>query len=358
MKFEDQREPYVMNLHCGFQWDGAFAYNYAGDFQSTGNSPSEAQLRSTLAAISMSQPNLQVAGTRFIAEASPTAPKAGITTALVELKREGLPGLSSKVVDGLSRTGPWKRRVKAPVKGSGSDYLNWQFGWLPVISDVQALAKSAIEADSLLRNLYSNEGKVVRRKRGNPDHLRVIDQGSSEQQDAGWPGLVSPAYASPSGGKKFTSYETTRSLWFSGAFMYHLPDHIGSLGKLRGVLNDARYLYGLGVTPVDFWNLIPFSWLADWAVNTGDVLSNLSDQLFSQQVLKYGYVMARTERVEYTHGTYPLSVGGMVAVPRTTRKYVIKQRIQASPFGFGLSWTGFSPYQLSILAALGISRGR
>lgn len=358
MKFEDQREPYFVQWHGGFQYGGSWAYNALGEFQCQSGALSEASIRSTLADISMSQPALQVVGTRFISEASPTAPKAGLTTALYELKHEGLPGISSKVVDGLSKTGPWKRRIKAPVKGTGSDYLNWQFGWLPVVSDVQALAKSVIEADSLLRSLYKDDGKVIRRRRGSSGFERVVDQSSSETSDAGWPTMVSPFYSSISGGKKFVSTETTRSQWFSGAFQYHLPESVTSLGKLRKVMSDARYLYGLGISPVDFWNLIPFSWLADWAVNAGDVLSNLSDQLYSRQVLRYGYVMARTTRTVYTHGTYPLSSGGMVAVPRAMQRYTVEQRIQATPFGFGLSWTGFTPYQLSILAALGISRGR
>jgi hypothetical protein len=35
---------------------------------------------------------------------------------------------------------------------------------------------------------------------------------------------------------------------------------------------------------------------------------------------------------------------------------VTKRRTEANPFGFGVSWKGLSPFQLSIAAALGISR--
>lgn len=358
MKFTDTRESVDLNLHFGNRINGAYAYNYVGAFNCIRDSPSEASIRATMAAISMTQPALQVSGTRFYAEASPTAPKAGISTALYELKHEGLPGLSSSVIDGLGRTGPWKRRIKAPVKGSGADYLNWQFGWVPLISDVRALAKSAMEADSLLRSLYKDNGKVVRRRRGNPNFTRLEDQISTETASQyGVPTMVTSAYSSPSGGKLFTSTETLRSQWFSGAFMYYLPESVTSLGKLQSIMSDTRYLYGLSLSPIDVWNLIPFSWLVDWAFNVGDVLSNLSDQLFNRQVLKYGYVMAHTTRTTYVHGTYPL-VGGLCAVPRAVSVYDVKQRVQATPFGFGLNWASFTPYQFSILAALGISRGR
>jgi len=33
-----------------------------------------------------------------------------------------------------------------------------------------------------------------------------------------------------------------------------------------------------------------------------------------------------------------------------------KERVTASPFGFGLTWDGFTPYQMAILAALGVTR--
>jgi len=33
-----------------------------------------------------------------------------------------------------------------------------------------------------------------------------------------------------------------------------------------------------------------------------------------------------------------------------------KQRVRANPFGFGITWEGLSPFQLSIAAALGISK--
>jgi hypothetical protein len=33
-----------------------------------------------------------------------------------------------------------------------------------------------------------------------------------------------------------------------------------------------------------------------------------------------------------------------------------KKRVPASPFGFGITWDGLSPLQVSILGALGITR--
>jgi hypothetical protein len=214
-----------------------------------------------------------------------------------------------------------------------------------------------MKADELLHQLYADSGKMVRRKRGNSEWMREISQIDLQGNTYGSPTMATGAYGSVQGAKYFSTVRVERSTWFSGAFLYHIPEQITTLGKLRSIASDARYLYGISLSPVDVWNLIPFSWLADWVVNAGDVISNISDQLYNKQVLKYGYTMAHTVRTTNTVLTAPM-VNGAVYTPRLVSTYDIKQRMQATPFGFGLSWDGFTPYQLSILAALGLSRGR
>jgi len=47
---------------------------------------------------------------------------------------------------------------------------------------------------------------------------------------------------------------------------------------------------------------------------------------------------------------------GPVTVPTLTLVAETKVRRPANPFGFGITWGGLSPFQLSIAAALGLSR--
>jgi hypothetical protein len=75
-------------------------------------------------------------------------------------------------------------------------------------------------------------------------------------------------------------------------------------------------------------------------------------------VAKYAYVM-RSER-ETTYLFTPWKIGttqGVLNLDMTSSYYLdSKERHAASPYGFGVGWDDFSPYQLSILMALGLTR--
>lgn len=118
----------------------------------------------------------------------------------------------------------------------------------------------------------------------------------------------------------------------------------------------AKYdvLYGVAPTPDVLWNLAPWSWAVDWFANIGDVIENASNALLYSQVLRYGYVMETTTVTDTYTLESPNFKGGSRFI--TSLETITKKRVKASPYGFGLTWDGFNTYQLSILAALGISR--
>jgi hypothetical protein len=147
-----------------------------------------------------------------------------------------------------------------------------------------------------------------------------------------------------------------RRRWFSGAFTYHVPVDESRYGRLAKQASDARKLYGATIDPEVLWNLTPWSWAADWIANTGDIMSNVSDAITDGLVMRYGYLMEHT----IIKDTYTLAGFDIIGVPSnsliTSFSTETKRRVRATPYGFGLTWEGFTPYQLSILAALGISR--
>jgi hypothetical protein len=136
--------------------------------------------------------------------------------------------------------------------------------------------------------------------------------------------------------------------------MYHLPE--GILGRTVAELDRA---YGVVPGDTTLWNLTPWSWLADWFSNAGNVMQNIDAFLQNSLIMPYGYICH--DITEEYQADWSGSVNRNGWSPMTLSDYVVKHsytRQQANPFGFGLSWDGLSLFQLSILAALGISRGQ
>jgi hypothetical protein len=131
-------------------------------------------------------------------------------------------------------------------------------------------------------------------------------------------------------------------VWFSGAFTHYYSRTPKEKAFFRSI-QSARDVYGLDLSLEVVWNLLPYSWLADWQGNIGDVFHNLSR--FSQDglTMKYGYIM-RTAYVKHIY-TYGPSTFTLISS--------VKQRRKASPFGFGVALNTLSDRQWAILAALG-----
>lgn len=143
---------------------------------------------------------------------------------------------------------------------------------------------------------------------------------------------------------------TEEEVWFEARFRYYIPE-IRTVEFKRRAL---RHLFGLELSPVLLWELLPWSWLVDWFTNIGDLVSNYSDtSLFNNLAAKYAYLMSRKRvsvRCESTAAYSPPSKAiWYLSLERKTRK-------EASPFGFDLSWGDLTSRQWSILGALGISR--
>jgi len=111
------------------------------------------------------------------------------------------------------------------------------------------------------------------------------------------------------------------------------------------------------------WNLAPWSWAADWFVDVGALVKNLQNKINYGTVMPYGYVMQKTVVTDtfmagkVRNFQYPGAIPAPYPpVPDITLRVTTKKRIQANPFGFGVTWDGLSPTQAAIAAALGITR--
>jgi hypothetical protein len=299
------------------------------------------------ASIHTSDDDLDEEGATAIARCKPTNSVADLATAIGEIYTGGLPHLL-----GSSR---WKERNKV-ARDAGSEFLNQQFGWLPLVNDVRDLANAVAHANTVLAQYERDSGKVVRRRYNFPiERERSDSVYRSNALCYVVPGNSELSRDMPRGNVNLT-VETVRRKWFSGAFTYHLPHGNDYRGGMSRDALLAKKLLGLSLTPDTLWNLTPWSWAVDWFSNTGDVISNMTDWATDGLVLRYGYMM---EQSTVKH-TYTITDSGLIDrnihVPPISYVTETKVRRRANPFGFGVSWDGLSPRQLSIAAALGLSR--
>lgn len=306
-----------------------------------------------------SEPDLIGKGTTAIARVLPTNPVSDLPVAVAELFSEGLPQLIG--ADVLRN----RRFSRNTIPGN---YLGWEFGIKPFLSDLVKFRDATIKAEKLIDEYAAKSGTVIRRRYEFPEFVETTvtttpattgfekylgglcnSQLSSYLTPvlSGWPGEV-------------TDVQTrSKKTWFSGAFTYYLPPVGSSLSdKMFRQEAELRHLYG-GLSIETAWNLLPYSWAADWFANAGDIIHNVSAFAQDGLVMPFGYVMERCE-LHSTRTVRNAVLGRVypgdrqVTLPDVSTTYSAKylRRRKATPFGFGLNTDGFTNRQQAIISAL------
>jgi len=287
-------------------------------------------------------------GADAISAVDPTNANANLGVALGEIvhdKRISLPAISA-----------WKRRTEV-AKAAGSEYLAAQFGWLPFVSDMKDTAQSVRDGNQIMKHYSDNSGTRVRREFEFEPIVSSSVEVLPEKAICSYSQTTSVGDFNGTPQPIIKESKTTVRRWFSGAFTYHNGNPDG-IAKCLGVESEADKLFGLTLTPDIVWELTPWSWAIDWFSNVGSVISNVTSFTIGGLVMAYGYIMEETSTVDI----YTMPATGLVGVsgpPAPIKVHTVhKNRAEANPFGFGLSWDGLSPTQLAISAALGITHLR
>lgn len=290
-----------------------------------------------------------VYATQAIARTTPTNSVANLAVALAELYRDGLPKLigSSVLHRGLN---PWSL-----VQGAGEEFLNFVFGYEPTARDLADAAYAVTNARDIVQQYMRDSGRPVRRSYSFPEERTTtsVDNGNNFIVfGASWPNAFQNTV-----GRILTTTETHRKVWFKGCYTYYVPVTSERFGQLNKYASLAQKLTGIGISPEAVWNASPWSWLADWFVDIGDIIHNLDAFRTDGLILKYGYLMCETTtRVTTTHSGVTYNSGAKSGLITTVWEQVSKQRFKATPYGFGLDPSTFSTRQQSILGALGMTK--
>jgi hypothetical protein len=230
------------------------------------------------------------------------------------------------------------------------DYLNVQFGWVPFLADLRKVVMTSYKKSKIISQLARDNGRPIRRRgpiSSSSSTVETVTTGS------GYPPALLPPINSlhfTGNWKKTVTTEISEEYWFSARFRYYIPD----FGSLEWSKRFVAALYGVNPSPELIYNLIPWTWAIDWFTNIGSTMSNFSPSMAENLVADYAYVMEHrrirtTTVIEFNTRSGPKSCSAIVTQES-------KYRLPASPFGFGVTWDGFSPKQLAIMMALGFSR--
>lgn len=279
-------------------------------------------------------------GTHAISACAPTNKHANAFEFIGELYRDGLPAFFG---------------VNAALKRDlAGEYLNYEFGIKPLVSDIKTLIDAYKKADKYMSQYQRDAGKIVRRSYAYPPKIEVtLDTTQTGQKPLGK--IPQSLFSNPYG-TLHTVETTSQDRWFSGAFTYLAPDPRG-LRAIRDALAKYDNLIGGLPTISAIYNLTPWTWLIDWVTNMGDLLNNVSMMASDGLLMRYGYMMEHKIRhTQYTNTGATLIDGRLLNCTQDF-KTESKVRVKASPFGFGFDMTAFSSRQLAILAALGFTQG-
>jgi hypothetical protein len=287
-------------------------------------------------------------GATAIARTVPTRPSFSLATALGELRRDGIPTV-------LGASFLKVRSLKSAVKAAGNEYLNLEFAWKPFIGDIRKLCSAVMKSEDIIAKYEKESGQIIGRNYSFPDERTILveDKGGAVPS----PALPTSMYVTYLGNMRKTTEVVTHT-WFEGRFRYNLPEGTDARSQIKLAAAKAEHLLGLRLTPEVLWNLQPWSWLSDWFVNVGDLMTNFTAFGTDELSLTRGYIMKHS----FTKVTWDLNgivfKDGPAGTISQSFETETKMRLKASPWGFGVTFSGFTPRQIAILAALGVTRNR
>lgn len=240
-------------------------------------------------------------------------------------------------------------------------FLNYNFGWIPFVSDLTKFCDNITKVDSRIQKIMSDNGNWTKRKVFLVNNTATVELGTDT-------GILTPP-----GGTMYINglfdadptysctEEKTSIAMGVGRFRYYIPYFDSSSilsGGSMGPLRRQIALHGARATPVNIYKAIPWTWLIDWVSSVGQTFQAVQDASLDGMAAKYLYLTHHQTKLQRFKQVLPLgAANGGKRVLTFTRLIDIKQRKEAdAPFGFGLTWDKLSPKQLAILAALGISK--
>lgn len=289
-------------------------------------------------------------GTTAINATRPTNPVADLAVNLAEFKSEGMR---------LNIHTDYTRDIADAARKGSDDYVNSQFGWLPLAGALQDTSTAIRNSSRIIQQYERDSGKLVRRSYDFP--LQVLEETvyGNNTGNIVMPVVHSQPYQIWKNGIRTGSLRqevrTTRSVRFSGAWTYYLNVGDDLRSRMLRYEQLSNKLLGTRLTPEVAWNLAPWSWFVDWNYDVGKIISNATALSNDSLVLAWGYITVHDIVHHRCSITGPETLSGQRGPFVTNMFTITKRRYKANPYGFAAVPGGLSLRQSSILAALGFT---
>ncbi len=304
----------------------------------------------------LSSTQRQAMHNRYFQSTAPSMQNASLMVTLLELAKGDVPSLLRNF-----RRSVYKHSA---ARYLGGEALNIMFGWSPIIRDYAGMIKTFLTID---RMIY---GETSRRHRQWDGPSSTVTTYNSVNPDNTFRGHLG-------------TFTGTRTMLTVGTFYleltetmsenYRYSSRYSSIAKPSSKSNafadralEVLRQLGLVDTPTLVWELLPWSWLVDWALDLSSSLTNanLYSPIAGKYAVDYAYVTTQATVTRQERVLSFTKVGGNTIesmVPLRKQGYMIstaRTRDRATPFGFGIQLGSLNATQWGILVALGLAKSR
>lgn len=289
-----------------------------------------------------------IEGATLTARMSPNKPAVDLPLFLFELR--DLPGMLEhvnsfakslpKAIDLIKSAGD--SLLARGSKGAANNFLQYQFGWAPLISDLQSMFSFGDAFKRRRKQLNSLWDKGLHRK----IELDRKEQ-TNREENFSYYEQIGPFVCT---GKN--SFTTISRSWGTSRWKSTAPAPTSDKDK---DWETTRSLLGLGLSPATLWQAIPWSFLVDYFVPIGDYLDTYRNSVpcgpVSVCVMRETITTVTRREVTAGGGINGKGSGGTGSATLTS-KFRLPKSI--SPFPSAIPFLGGQ--QMSNLLALSVAR--
>lgn len=224
-------------------------------------------------------------------------------------------------------------------KGRSEDWLNWNFGWAPLLSDLVDLFGLSEEIKTRASQLKKANRGFIRKKSSLGKWSNSYGPTRVSYNSVGF-GLYADMIVSENH-EKWVS-----SRWSVSQEMFHAASSSDNLKLYQAAL-------GLDISLTHAWDAMPWSWMVDWFTGLGDIIHANANRFGISFV---SACLMHQRKLEATASPYGMPSWFTATPYRLTRES--KQRTLVAPSLANLGINVLSPKQLGTLSALVVTRAK